>query len=164
MPTWIFFLCQISVIAYALVGGVFLAFSDFIMRSLTNTAAPGGIEAMQVINREVFKFVFMASFLGMAVLSFGLALYAYLYLEGSAGLYIIFASAVYLVGVFGVTVAFNVPLNNLLDGMDVHSADTREFWTRRYVPNWTFWNSIRTAASVIAAGTLLLAITSMPTM
>ncbi|MEM9441833.1 MAG: hypothetical protein AAGA73_15430 [Pseudomonadota bacterium] len=66
MSPVIFFLCQFVILAYALLGGVFLAFSDFIMRSLANTGGTGGIEAMQVINREVFRWVFMALFLGMA--------------------------------------------------------------------------------------------------
>ena len=43
MPIWFFFLAQIAILAYALVGGVFLAFSDFIMRSLANA---NGVEAM----------------------------------------------------------------------------------------------------------------------
>ena len=66
MDTAFFFLIHFAVIAYALVGGVFLAFSDFIMRSLVLTGGHGGIEAMQTINREVFRWVFMALFLGMA--------------------------------------------------------------------------------------------------
>lgn len=69
MSTWLLFLCQFSIIAFALVGGVFLAFSDFIMRSLDTANSPGGIEVMQVINREVFKWVFMTLFMGMAAVS-----------------------------------------------------------------------------------------------
>ena len=69
MSTWFFFLSQFSILAFALVGGVLLAFSDFIMRSLATAQSPGGIEVMQVINREVFKYVFMTLFLGMAAVS-----------------------------------------------------------------------------------------------
>jgi uncharacterized membrane protein len=64
---------QFAVLAYALVAGVFLAFSDFIMRSLALTGGVGGVEAMQVINREVFRWVFMTLFLGMAAGSVALA-------------------------------------------------------------------------------------------
>jgi len=59
------FLAQFSILADAILAGVFLAFSDFIMRSLAQTSGTGGIEAMQVINREVFRWVFMALFLGL---------------------------------------------------------------------------------------------------
>ena len=45
MSPLIFFALQFAIIAYALVGGVFLAFSDFIMRSLANTGGVGGVDA-----------------------------------------------------------------------------------------------------------------------
>jgi hypothetical protein len=70
------FLMQFAILAYALLGGVFLAFSDFIMRSLSLTGGTGGVEAMQVINREVFRWVFMVLFLGMAAASLVIAGYA----------------------------------------------------------------------------------------
>ena len=63
MSPLIFILLQFSVLAYAALAGVFLAFSDFIMRSLARTSGTGGIEAMQIINREVFRWVFMTLFL-----------------------------------------------------------------------------------------------------
>lgn len=57
------YLAHLAVLAYALVGGVFLAFSDFIMRSLAQT---DGVDTMQAINREVFHWAFMVLFLGLA--------------------------------------------------------------------------------------------------
>ena len=58
-----------SAIAYALVAGVFLSFSDFVMRSLDKTESSGGVAAMQHINREVFRTLFMVLLIGMTVLS-----------------------------------------------------------------------------------------------
>jgi uncharacterized membrane protein len=75
---------QFAVLAYALVAGVFLAFSDFIMRSLAITGGTGGVEAMQAINREVFRWIFMTLFLGMAAGSVALALYAWFGVDGPA--------------------------------------------------------------------------------
>lgn len=54
MSPFLFYFAHLAVLAYALVGGVFLAFSDFIMRALSVTSGHGGAEAMQAINREVF--------------------------------------------------------------------------------------------------------------
>ena len=155
MPTSIFFLMQLSIIAYALVAGVFLAFSDFIMRSLAITGGVGGVEAMQAINREVFRWIFMTLFLGMAAVSVVIAGYAWISLDGPAGLLILLAAVVYLVGCFGVTVVFNVPMNEALAGMELTSGETRDYWLQTYVPRWTFWNSVRTAASAISAALLL---------
>ena len=84
MSTVIILLLQFSILAYALVAGVFLAFSDFIMRSLAITNGSGGVEAMQAINREVFRWIFMALFLGMAPVSLAIAGYAWVGLHGAA--------------------------------------------------------------------------------
>jgi uncharacterized membrane protein len=155
MSTAFFFLMQFAILAYALVGGVFLAFSDFIMRSLALTAGHGGVEAMQVINREVFRWVFMALFLGMAAVSVIVAGYGAFGLSGPAGTLIMLAGLIYLIGCFGVTVFFNVPMNEALAGMETSSGTTRDYWLQTYVPRWTFWNTVRTFASAASAALLL---------
>lgn len=155
MSTAFFFLFQFAILAYALVGGVFLAFSDFIMRSLALTGGHGGVEAMQVINREVFRWVFMALFLGMAAVSVAVAAYGVFGPTGPAGTLIMAAGLVYLIGCFGVTVFFNVPMNEALAGMETASNKTRDYWMQTYVPRWTFWNSVRTLACAISAALLL---------
>lgn len=150
-----FFLLQFAVIAYAIVGGVFLAFSDFITRSLYRTGGSGGIEAMQVINREVFRWVFMALFLGMAAVSLFLVGLAATDLSTPGSVLILVAGLIYLIGCFGVTVVFNVPMNEALAGMDPSSAASRTYWTETYQPRWTFWNTVRSLACALAAVLLL---------
>lgn len=147
---------QFSILAYAVIGGVFLAFSDFIMRSLTLTCGHGGVEAMQSINREVFRWVFMTLFLGMAAVSLVLAGYGTIGLSGPAGTVTMLAGLTYLLGCFGVTLVFNVPMNNALARMASSHRTTRDYWRRKYVPRWTFWNSVRTVACMTAASLLLL--------
>ena len=156
MSTLMLLLLQVSILAYALVAGVFLAFSDFIMRSLAVTNGSGGVDAMQAINREVFRWIFMSLFLGMAAGSVALAVYAWVWVDGTAGTLILLAALVYLFGCFGVTAVCNVPLNEALAGMQSSSETTREYWLQTYVPRWTFWNSIRTAAATLSAALLLL--------
>ncbi|MCC0022561.1 MAG: DUF1772 domain-containing protein [Nitratireductor sp.] len=124
MSPSIFILMQFAVLAYALVAGVFLAFSDFIMRSLSLTGGNGGVEAMQVINREVFRWVFMALFLGMAAVSLFFVYYGAKNLNDPAGAWILLAGIIYLIGCFGVTVFFNVPMNEALAGMDLSKSVT----------------------------------------
>ena len=155
MSPFLFLLLQAAILAYALVAGVFLAFSDFVMRALSLTGGAGGVEAMQVINREVFRWVFMALFLGMAAASLAVAGYGALNLAHPAGLPILLAGLLYLVGCFGVTVAFNVPMNEALAAMDPSDDATRAYWSGTYLPRWTFWNTVRTAACAGAAALLL---------
>ena len=161
MSTAFFFLIQFAILAYAIVGGVFLAFSDFIMRSLALTGGHGGVEAMQVINREVFRWVFMALFLGMAAISLVVAGYGAFGLSGPAGTLIMLSGLIYLIGCFGVTVFFNVPMNEALAGMEMSSDTTRDYWLQTYVPRWTFWNSVRTIACAVSAALLLFGLLSM---
>ncbi len=158
MTSFIFVTFQFSIIAYALVSGVFLAFSDFIMRSLAKTSESGGVDTMQVINREVFRWVFMALFIGMAPVSLAIAAYGGFVVGNGPGTLLVLAGVVYFLGCFGVTVVFNVPMNEALAGMDASSAEASDYWTRTYLPRWTFWNTIRTAASAVSAALLLFAL------
>ena len=155
MSTVVILFLNLSILAYALVAGVFLAFSDFIMRSLAIATGSSGVEAMQHINKEVFRWIFMTLFLGMAAGSVALAGFAWFAIDGAAGVLILLAALAYLVGCFGVTVVFNVPMNEALAGMETASEATRQYWLQSYVPRWTFWNSIRSAASTISAILLL---------
>ncbi|MEO1705744.1 MAG: anthrone oxygenase family protein [Pseudomonadota bacterium] len=155
MSPFIFFALQFAIIAYALVGGVFLAFSDFIMRSLAHTGGVGGLDAMQVINREVFRWVFMTLLIGMAPVSLAIAAYGGLVVGSGPGTLFALAGLTYFVGCFGVTVFFNVPMNEALAGMDATSAAARDYWMGTYLPRWTFWNTVRTISCALSAALLL---------
>lgn len=159
MSSFVFVLLQFSILAYALVGGVFLAFSDFIMRSLALTGGVGGVEAMRVINREVFRWIFMALFLGMAAVSVFIVIYSATNLTTGPGMLILFGALVYLLGCFAVTVFFNVPMNEALASMDLPSEATRGYWTGTYLPRWTAWNTVRTIACVLSAALMLFGLT-----
>ena len=98
--TWLFVLCEISVIACGLVSGVFLTFSDFVMKSLAASTPAGGIEAMQIINRKVYRTIFLALFLGMALASPLLIGVALVYVPGAVSAWLMAGSAIYFAGVF----------------------------------------------------------------
>ncbi len=151
MLTMIFILCQAAMLASALVAGVFLAFSDFLMRSLNGASGAAGIQVMQTINREVMRSLFMALFLGTAALAPLLIVGAWIFTSGTALVWIVSGAAVYFVGVFIVTAAFNVPMNTALATKPDSSADAARYWSERYFPHWTFWNSFRTLAAALAA-------------
>lgn len=57
-----------STVASALVGGVFFAFSVFVMRALTDLPPAQGILAMQRVNIPVINPLFLGVFLGSAAL------------------------------------------------------------------------------------------------
>lgn len=152
-----FILIEISIIACGVVAGVFLTFSDFVMTSLAASQPAGGIQSMQIINRKVFRSVFMGLLLGMSALSPFLIAYAYFDMDGPVSALIISGGMLYLVGVFGVSLIYNVPMNQKLDAMDYSDSDAFAYWTDSYVPRWSFWNYIRALSSAGAAICYLIA-------
>lgn len=154
---WTAILCGISALACALVSGVFLTFSDFVMRALWKAEPAAGMEAMQIINREVFRTLFMVLLLGMALLSLAWVAVAHAELSGDAARYVSFAAWVYIAGVFGVTLLCNVPMNNRLDALSHTSADAQAWWKLHYYPRWTMWNDVRTLAAGVSAVAFALA-------
>jgi len=158
MPLWFAVLIQVAILAYAFTAGVFLAFSDFIMRSLAKTGGAGGVDAMQVINREVFHWVFMTLFLGLVPVSLVIVGYTLSNLGGPTGILMALAGLIYLFGCFGVTLFFNVPMNEALAGMELSDSVTEDYWSQTYVPRWTFWNTARTLACAVSAALLLLGV------
>ncbi len=160
-PTWVFVLCEVSVIACALVSGVFLTFSDFVMRSLDGAKTAAGVEVMQVVNREVYRSLFMLLLLGMAALAPFLIGAAYLRVAGSPSAWITAGGALYLAGVFAVTLVFNVPMNKRLDALDHAGPEAAAYWKTTYVPRWSFWNHLRAIASAGSAVCFLVACVSL---
>ena len=118
------------------------------------------IHAMQAMNASVRNAVFFPAFFLTPVvlaLTSGLLFRAH---QRSAAACFGLAAGVYLVGGFGVTVLFNVPMNQALAAVVVPQAtDTvHDIW-QDYSANWQFWNHIRTVASglaVLLAGAGLL--------
>lgn len=147
--------CAAAVVACGLIAGVFLAFSDFVMKSLFAASPAGGIEAMQLINRKVYGSVFMVLLIAMLVTSVALVPYAVVYMTIPAAAWIISGCVLYVIGVFIVTVAFNVPMNQRLDAMNHESTETASYWIV-YASSWTLWNHVRTIASAASAVSFLI--------
>lgn len=139
----------------ALVAGVFLAFSDFVMRSLAAARPAAGVEAMQLINRKVYASVFLVWLLGLAPVATALALYAGLAIDGPARGWFIAGGALYVLGTFLVTMLGNVPMNRRLDTMVPQGPATHVYWST-YATVWTWWNHIRTVAAALAAAAFLI--------
>ncbi|BAU47339.1 membrane protein [Sulfurifustis variabilis] len=139
------------------IGGVFFAFSAFVMRALAGLSAGQGVAAMQRINVVVLNPLFLGLFMGTALLSLaGLA--ASLLSWGSPRAPWLLASGLlYLVGSFGVTLAFNVPRNERLARLDPESAEAAGYW-RTYVREWTRWNHVRTVASMTSTACAAVAL------
>lgn len=144
-----------STVSSALVGGVFFAFSVFVMRALADLPPAQGILAMQRVNITVINPLFLGVFLG-AVPLLGFAAYLGRHVVPSLS-WLLGAFLIYLVGSVGVTMALNVPRNNRLAALPAGSAEAAAYWPV-YVREWLFWNHVRCMASLAAAVVAMLAI------
>ncbi|NJM76418.1 MAG: DUF1772 domain-containing protein [Acaryochloridaceae cyanobacterium RU_4_10] len=138
-----------------LIAGVFFAFSTFMMSALARLQPAQGIAAFQSINITVYNPWFMGTFLGTAVACIFLAIASLLKWQQLGAAYLLVGSLLYLVGTVGVTILFNVPLNDALAVVDPGSADGASLWSS-FLPNWTNWNHVRTAAALAAAAAFTL--------
>jgi uncharacterized membrane protein len=139
-----------ALLGSGLVGGIFFAFSSFVMKALADLPAAEGIRAMQSINVVVLNPSFLGAFIGTALLSLvvvGLALTGW-YRPSTA--FFLAGATLYLLGTFLVTAFGNVPLNDQLAGVTATDPGAREIW-EHYLDRWTMWNHVRTISSIAAA-------------
>lgn len=148
-----------SALGCGLIAGVFFAFSTFVMSALGRLQPKEGIAAMQSINITVINPWFMAAFLGTAAACIFLAISSLLKWHQPGAAYLLLGSLLYLVGTVGVTIVFNVPLNDALATVKPDSPDGVNLWAS-YLTNWTNWNHIRAAAALAAAASLTIALGS----
>lgn len=156
----IFWLALGLAVSAGLMAGVFVTFSDFVMRGLHAAAPAGGIESMQMINRVIYRSIFMVLFMGLAVISAGVVIYGLVFGFGAATTPLVLGGLVYVVGVFLVTGIFNVPMNNTLDGLDPHSVAAAHFW-EEYNNRWVLWNHVRSIASTLTAALFVVGVVQL---
>lgn len=145
----------IAALGAGLTAGIFYAFSTFVMAALARLPPAEGIAAMNSINVTVINPWFMAVFMGTPLVSAVIAVLALLRWSEPGSFHVLAAALFYIVGSFGVTMVFNVPLNTALAAVTPASSEGAALWTR-YVSEWTFWNHVRTAAPLIAMALFIL--------
>jgi uncharacterized membrane protein len=133
----------------AITGGIFYAFSSFVMAALARIPANVGISAMQSINITVINGTFFAVFFGTALLCLAIIALGLMGF-GSLSKWAIIGAGIYLIGTIGVTMILNVPLNDQLAVMDANAAASADVWIA-YVRDWTLWNHVRAVAALVAA-------------
>ena len=146
-------LTLVTALGCGLTAGALYAFSSFVMPALARLPAAQGIAAMQSINVMAPTAPFMTAFLGAAAGCVVVAVWALVDWDGSFGPWLLAGSALYLVGLIGVTGRYNIPRNNALAAADPADPGSEALW-RRYVTEWTRWNHVRTLAGIAAAAAL----------
>jgi uncharacterized membrane protein len=145
-------LTAVSAVGAGIAGGVFFAFSTFVMRALQRLPARQGLTAMQSINTAAPTPPFMLVLLGTGVTCGALVVDTLVRSDVPAAGWRLVGAGSYLATV-ALTIAYHVPRNDALGRLDPSAADAAAAWLR-YADGWTAWNHVRTATSVVAAAAL----------
>ncbi|MBZ9981532.1 MULTISPECIES: DUF1772 domain-containing protein [unclassified Mesorhizobium] len=145
LPTLIF----IAAIGSGVVGGVFFAFSNFVMPAMARLPAAGGIAAMNSINITVITPMFMTALFGTGLICLVLIAGAIIGWQQPGSFWLLAGAVIYLVGNPIVTMVFNVPLNDALAAVDPASSNGAAVWTT-YLRDWVMWNHVRAITAITA--------------
>jgi len=146
-----------SAIGCGLLAGLYFAFSAFIMTALDRIGQASGIAVMNAINVTIVQSLFMPIFLGTTAASAALAVIGLLRWSEPGAMAMVTGGVLYVLGMFIVTMIFNVPLNNALAVADPASQEAASLWAR-YLTDWTLWNHVRTMSSTVACALFIAAI------
>lgn len=146
-----------SAMGCGLMAGVYFAFSTFVMTALGRLDQAAGIAAMNAINVDIVRSLFMPLFLGTTVAAAALVAMGVLRFGEPGAASMIAAGGLYVIGMFVVTMVFNVPLNNALATVRPSAPEAGLVWAA-YLKDWVFWNHVRTVASAVASGLLIVAL------
>jgi len=149
-------LTLISALGCGLVGGIFLAFSSFVMAALARLTPEQGIAAMQSINITVLNPLFLGLFMGTGGLCLLLIVLGLTRWQEPGMFFLLAGAVLYLIGTIAVTMICNVPLNDALAAVDPVSAQGASLWGS-YLADWTKWNHARTIGATLAAIAFALA-------
>lgn len=127
---FLFFLTFAAAIGCGLNAGIFFAFSTFVMPALARLRSNQGIAAMQLMNITAINPLFMLVLFGTAVACIFLMIMLLLKWNQPGAAHLLVGSLLYLVGAIGVTISFNVPLNEALAIAKPDSTDGTTLWAR----------------------------------
>lgn len=139
-----------AVVLTGLSAGLFYAWMVSVIPGTRKLTDLTYMESMQSINREILNPAFFLIFFGSPI---SLAISTFQYVNTGLTFWLILAAtAIYLVGTFGVTILGNVPLNNALDSLDLASLqeDNLQEFRKMYEGKWNRFHFIRTVFSVVS--------------
>jgi len=141
------FIIIAAIVGAGLVTGLLFAFSNFVMTALADLPKEDGMLAMQRINERIINPIFVLLFLGTPILCVTITIWSGMDLNAAGSPSLLLGSICYLIGPFGITMLFNVPLNNRLAKTEL--SDANKIWTD-YQIRWQRWNHLRTYVGVLS--------------
>lgn len=145
-------LLVIAIVSSGLMAGLFYGWVVSVIPGLRKVDNTTYVSTMQSINREIVNPWFVIPFMTVPLLLGATAIVEFRAGNNRRAWYLASAAVTYVVGVLGVTVGGNIPLNDTLDAVDLGSlaGDALDRTRHDYETPWNRWHNLRTAASVLA--------------
>ena len=141
-----------------LLAGVFFTWTNAITPGIGRLNDIYYLQAFQHMNRTILNPLFYLVIIGPLLLS---PLSAYIYKSSNRFMLrlLIGASLIYFIGVFGVTMLGNIPLNNMLDKIQLAtiSLEDAKIFRDHYEVKWNNFHLIRTITSTTSFLFLIVA-------
>lgn len=149
-------LAIVAAVGAGVSGGVFFAFSTFVMKALGRLPTAEGISAMNAINKAAPNPLFMIALFGTGVVSIALSAGALGHLDQRWAVYVLTGTALYLACLV-LTMAYHVPRNDALALVDPTGPGAARAWAH-YLSPWTAWNHVRTVTALAGSTLFILAL------
>ena len=146
-----------------LMAGIFFTWSNAVKPGIGKLSDIEYLRALQSMNRVIlnnaFRIIFLGSIIAVALVP---VFYFNLYPKNIFWLFV-FTLVIYWIGVFGVTVSGNIPLNEILDKTNLESITLEEIKTLResIELKWNNYNLIRCISSGITFILLIVSFLSV---
>jgi len=148
----------ISLLLTGLVAGLFYSYDCSVVKGLRSVGDNVYLQTFQSINRAIQNPYFFISFMGCLLMLPITTIFGYKGLNSTGFYLILSATIIYFTGVFGVTVAGNIPLNEQLNSFSIIDADPESVSQMRksFERPWNLFNTIRTWTSILCFGLMIL--------
>lgn len=149
----------ITTLFSGLMAGLFYSWSISVTPGLAKINDVSYLQAFQSMNRAILNPLFFGVFFGLVIL---LPVLSYFSCQNSISnqfWYVILATILYFIGIIGVTIAGNIPLNNSLEALQIESMTPEQMdeFRKGFEIKWNRLNLIRTISSSL---TFLLLVTA----
>lgn len=135
-----------------LLAGLFYGWQCSVMNGLATLPDKEYLMAFQSMNKAILNPIFFLSFMGSLI---ALAITAFVFYKGGNSQvlpYLVTSLVIYAIGVFGITMSCNVPLNESVAAFDISTATEIQIKEMRlsFENPWNNWHLIRTIASIVS--------------
>lgn len=150
----------ISILLTGLVAGLFYGYDCSVIKGLGNLQNEVYLQTFQSINKVIQNLYFFISFMGCLLVLPVASWLCYKNCGSVTFYFLLSATIIYFIGVFGVTIFGNVPLNEQLSKFPIASATENEMALMRktFEEAWNKYHSIRTIASIVAFSLSILSL------